>query len=1233
MKQLYFFLLLTVVFCEASLHTYYVQPTLGMLNTTRRNLSQNDCCTLNEWIESGRNLSTNDTTMILLPGTHIINSTKDRLVAENIQSFLFTSLLKETTVLCLHPFSFDFVNGRNITVSRLTFKDCGTVNNKRYSDSAIASKSAIVFSQVGDITVYSVELQNAGLVVYQGRTVDSTLYFNNLYITCEGIGIYYRNTDSQSIAPTENIVISNSTLIGASMSMEADASTYNISVQEVLIEHYMYTITPSFSAFQAYTVSITNITIQYCSGTIIDVYAEFVELGGHCSFQWNIGADVHINSGSEFQIHPNILVEFCHNHASSTNPLLISPNTEQEKINIFNSTLYFEDNWSTGNMLINIDGSQMMYFADSQLIFVNNTICSLMNLPRVNILRSKVVFKGNSIYGGYREDLCGVMIISNSADMTMSDTDLVFENNNGYAGGAVMLILNSNVTFSGIQLHFVNNSSPFSGGLSVSGSKILIQRNFNATFEYNKGGDGGGLVLYEYSQIEFSDGCVNFYFHHNKASNRGGAIFVKDSDYIDRFTGTIHSSKYPFVNQGAKVSINCTNNTALTAGNELYGGWIDVIDGISWTFPEDDLYAVTSNPTRICMCANSVPVCNIDNTDSEYKVRELLHGQSFEVEVVAVGQRMGIVPSTAHVQFGDEEGSLDEGQDVQSVGKECTSLQFVVYTVDKKKKLTLKAPDHGVPKHFSKHQNIEDFKIMVEFTDCPLGFEFNMHSKKCSCLLSIELHAGVGCDVENFRIVRTRKKWLLAVFEHNSTQNHGVILYDHCPFDFCGTDADSLTFHLETPDDQCAFNRSGVLCGACQANFSQVFGTSRCKKCSNLWILGILSGTFIAGVLLVGITSTLNLTVSTGTVNGLIFYANIVRVSQAAFFPSEITSSFLNVFIAWLNLDLGIEVCFYDGLDAYAKTWLQFAFPIYIWLIVIAIIVASHYSSTASRFFGNNAVQVLATLFLLSYTKILRVVITVFSFTVLIYPDGSERRVWLIDGNIDYLKGKHVPLFLASLLMFLLLTVPYTFSLVSIQWLQRISHYRLLFWVNRLKPLFDAYAGPYKHRHRYWTGILLLARVVFLLIFSFNYSNDQAINLLAIAVVTTALLVYLSYMGVYKKWLHNVLEITSLLNLGFLSVVTLYQLSSDGNKTTTTYVSTSIAFIIFSLLVLCHAVQRVLSLRKNQLWMFVARLQRKGKVLLNDRSNDHQVQTVQDGHQGITHTSIELCRPLVQNDS
>ena len=125
--------------------------------------------------------------------------------------------------------------------------------------------------------------------------------------------------------------------------------------------------------------------------------------------------------------------------------------------------------------------------------------------------------------------------------------------------------------------------------------------------------------------------------------------------------------------------------------------------------------------------------------------------------------------------------------------------------------------------------------------------------------------------------------------------------------------------------------------------------------------------------------------------NGLIFYANVIRAQHATFFTPDISNSFLSMFIAWLNLDQGIESCLYDGLDTYTSTWLQFLFPLYIWLLAAVLIVLSHYSTRVSKLMGKNAVPVLATLFLISYTKVLRLILDVTSFTVITYPNGYKK--------------------------------------------------------------------------------------------------------------------------------------------------------------------------------------------------------------------------------------------------
>ena len=678
-----------------------------------------------------------------------------------------------------------------------------------------------------------------------------------------------------------------------------------------------------------------------------------------------------------------------------------------------------------------------------------------------------------------------------------------------------------------------------------------------------------------------------------------------------------------------KLKFDLFNNTAKVSGNEVYGGWIDCISNAEFNITINNYHAVTSNPLRICMCTQSSPDCI---TEKEF---DIFPGQIFQIEAVAVGQRYGIVPSIVTAQLLDSNGNLGQGQDVQSVGRECTMLYYTVYSNQnfERIKLTVGEPSFNkddlercLPAQY--RAIFQDFVIQIELKNCLLGFVFDTDKRACLCSPKIDAHTGVLCDFDNYHITKTEQLWLSA----STAEDHELLIHDFCPYDYCIQldDNERLSFHLESPDDQCAFNRSGVLCGACQENLSQAFGTSRCKNCSNLMIIALLPGVLMAGVLLVGLLMWLNLTVSTGTVNGLIFYANIIRANQHIFFPLESRATLvLSTFIAWLNLDLGIETCFYNGLDAYVKTWLQFMFPLYIWLIVILIIVGSHYSTTVSRLTGKNSVSVLATLFLLSYAKILRVAITVFSSTTLEYPDGFTKRVWLYDGNLEFLRGKHVVLFVVSLLLLLMLSVPYTLSLVSIQWLQRVSHFSCLFWVHRLMPLFDAYTGPYKHKHRYWTGLLLLIRVIFLMIFTLNTTNNPAINLITISVILFLSFGYFCYMQVYKNLINTILEIISLLNIGLLSIASSCQLLNNKSSVIPTSISASIAFITFVFIVIYHVCMKVASLKiyKDMKLCIITAItkMRKNKRLELD---DQQKGQATGGF--VTHTSIELHEPLLE---
>lgn len=180
-------------------------------------------------------------------------------------------------------------------------------------------------------------------------------------------------------------------------------------------------------------------------------------------------------------------------------------------------------------------------------------------------------------------------------------------------------------------------------------------------------------------------------------------------------------------------------------------------------------------------------------------------------------------------------------------------------------------------------------------------------------------------------------------------------------------------------------------------------------------------------------------------------------------------------------------------------------------------------------------------------------------------------------------------------------------------------------------PLFDAYTGPYKFKHRYWTGTLLLIRVAFLLIFSLNTSNNPAVVLLTITAISFTLLVYLSYVQVYKNWLHNFLEMSSLFNLALLSMVTFYQMATDGDISLSTNLSTGMAFCTLSVIALYQSFKRLISLRKVK--YFWIKFNSKLRFSKRDRriSEVQNEGTIDNTYKGFTHTSIELCEQLLVN--
>ena len=308
----------------------------------------------------------------------------------------------------------------------------------------------------------------------------------------------------------------------------------------------------------------------------------------------------------------------------------------------------------------------------------------------------------------------------------------------------------------------------------------------------------------------------------------------------------------------------------------------------------------------------------------------------------------------------------------------------------------------------------------------------------------------------------------------------------------------------------------------------------------------------------------LDLTISQGTLNGLTFYANVVKANEYIFLPPQQTNP-LTVFIAWLNLDLGVETCLFQGLTAYSKTWLQFVFPFYIWSIAGLIIILAKYSDRVAKVMGNNSVPVLATLFLLSYAKLLRTIITALSYTI-VYTSHGPKAVWTADGNVDYLGPKHAPLFTTAVAVLLFLWLPYTLLLFLGQWLHRCNCRLVDKMLIKIKPFLDAHYGHVKSKHRYWFGALLLVRAAILLISALIPANRSSAVVLCI-LVSAAVLTHFGHL-VYRNLAVATFDTTFFMNLVLLTGANSFIAAAGGGLAMSAYTLTGIAFVQFIGLVL-----------------------------------------------------------------
>ena len=1303
----------TLSYCSAE-DVYCVTPTATSCSSCPHNSTH--CATLSEYAQTAELYFTSNTTMVFLPGDHVLD--KNIRVA-NISRLTMhgrSSVANTATVVRNGSVGFSFTNMVDFHVYSLAFTSC----NKSLSyDSRQASNSALLLQSTQYAKLVNCCFHNnlgTALAVYNTNiTLAESNKFTHNQCACQslnemqglGCGIIAFNSNLTFMGNSffcqnaqafycagaiwasasllhfngTNTFIGNSadslTGIGGAIHAEMNTSLSFSGVSEFSHNsagyggaiHAVHSVVLTFLGANNF---VNNSAIYNRGGAVYTSYDVVLSFNGTNNFVNNLAIN---NRGGAMYLSRDVVLTFNGINSFINNSAVNSRGgVIYTVINVeltFNGTNSFINNSATynrggaiytshnavltfngannfiGNSALDNRGGAIYSFRNVVLTFTgsNNFISNSANYNggAVYTTNTIVTFKGinNFIGNSANNDGGGAFVAAGKTSVSFTGTSNFSHNSAGHEGGAVFIADNAILLFSGT-INFFNNSANSYGGaifaiantsLGITGTSTFISNsavqggaisvNVNSTLTFdgditftnngrNSGDSRGGAMHLAITSTVFIFPDTTVCWQNNHA-HLGGAIYVFNANPFVYCTMTRFSTFLPRENcffqllgQNANDYFVFINNSAEAAGSVLYGGAVDncqlhgldsysllnsgeVFNMLAQYEDDNKTSTISSDPFHVCLCENNHPNCSRSE-----KTILVYPGETFQVSVVAVGQRDGIVPAAIATRV--DRGRLLHSQYIQQTAKMCTALNYTVFSqLDVTLDLYPEGPCSSISDTLLLHLSVRQ--------SCPPGFNLENSSLSCVCDQTLQKYTN-HCNITNGlgQITRDSGDTFWVGYDESLRL---LIVHPHCPFDYCVSNTVAFSLNSTLSGKQCAYNRSGYLCGACKEGYSLVLGTSHCRNCTNSYLV-LLIPFAVMGVALVFLLFVCKLTVATGTLSGIVFYANIVGVNLTIFLPEESTDA-LSVFIAWLNLDLGIETCFYNGLDTYSKTWLQFVFPVYIFVLVGFMIFISHYSQRFTNMLGNNPISVLATLILLSYTKVLRTLIIALSFTNLQYEHYYER-VWLYDANIKYLSDKHIPLFLVAVLVFFLF-LPYILLLVFGQWLQAISHLRLFSWVNRLKPFIDPYHAPYKAKHRYWPGLLLVIRFVLLLLFALNSQQNPSINLLAILVGAGILQLWaLVSGGVYKNWCLDALEGSFALNLIMLAAASMYVNITNGNSLAVGYTSVVVALVTFIGILSYHV---FMQLRHTKLWKKISKLNlkfRKQKKELHKNLNIKQAE-------------------------
>ncbi|XP_065894207.1 metabotropic glutamate receptor-like protein P [Dysidea avara] len=745
----------------------------------------------------------------------------------------------------------------------------------------------------------------------------------------------------------------------------------------------------------------------------------------------------------------------------------------------------------------------------------------------------------------------GALSITHSI-LTFNGNSLAnFTNNIAERGGALYVLLSSVTLEGNIAANFTENKAENGGAISIVKSSVTFTGNSQTQFFSNSAaGNGGAMHLSDHFTVNISHISHNT-FYHNTANRHGGAIYcdlTKSSNNkltfnttdIIFYSNTDLTSSDVYVDIPTSCDETCLNNSIIKKDYSQFGG------------------VINTSPRELQFIDSAVTCIDYDNDTNcqTYLTKNIMLGQEIIINACVLDYFNQPAGSTQFVLSSD-------GHDHHIIGSDNVLISCTVFEgVSVTGKRVVEATNYSI-NITSYDGSISDLKkftveLITELSPCHPGFQYDITTQTCVCYSDSDI---VSCSGSTSSI--KRGYWFGEV---NDKATVTICPNSYCNFTCCET-ANGFFKLSPVRANQCNSQRSGTACGSCKKDYTLSFDSVECVSVDNCTTFQLLLVVILSVIywvtLVIAVFAMMYYRIGIGYLYAITYYYSIVDIiliqnlytTPALFTTVSIVSSIAKVTPQFLG-----QLCLIQNMSGIDQQFIHYIHPLAVTFILAVICISARISYKFSSLVRRGIIHVICFLLLLSYTSVATtslLIVRPLKFTI-----GNTVQVkTYLSPDIDYFQGRHLPYAIVAILCTLSIVIGLPLLLLLEPFLNRKINF------IRIKPLLDQFQGCYKDKCRFFAAYYMICRLVIIAIFISNFSNNNTMQYLMLAVSAVFALIHFVQKPYVNKTL-NLFDGLVLVSVTFIAMIPLIDDSGLDLLLTVTVLFPLVSFI--GLIMLIH---------------------------------------------------------------